>query len=165
MAPASLAHIEAELAGGAGLHDLLGAKVPPDWPPGEFDTDAFHYFQGLLQQEDAARYDGWLVWYGLLTDAATGEAWVAGAAGYFGPPEGGVVEIGYSVSPALQGRGCAQRMVRFLVDRAFTFPEVARVQAHTYPDNRASINVLLKSGFTQTGQDAESGKLAYAIMR
>jgi RimJ/RimL family protein N-acetyltransferase len=89
---------------------------------------------------------GWYVWYAVRTDVAPRA--LVGSGGYMGPPDSeGTVEIGYSVLPEFRGQGFAGEIVQALVARAFSFPRVERVIAHTVTSNAASIAVLTKCGF------------------
>lgn len=90
----------------------------------------------------------------LLPDGAN-----VGIGSFKGPPTEGAVEIAYAVVPQHQRRGYATAAARALVEFAFRSPEVRKVLAHTLPDGIASQRVLLKSGFTHTGEvvDPEDG--------
>ena len=158
----NLATIEAELAGREILGALLGVTLPASWPPGEFDRDALLYFQGRLRKSPAEEA-GWYGWYAIgVTPRGQRETLVA-AVGYFGPPVAGSVEIGYSVIAEARNRGFATECVRALLDRAFGFPEVRCVVAHTRDDaNMASMKVLLGCGFRRVvGPDIEAGLVRY----
>jgi [ribosomal protein S5]-alanine N-acetyltransferase len=85
---------------------------------------------------------------------------VIGGAGFKGPPdEEGMVEIGYGIVPAFQGRGYATEAAAALVAFAFRSDRVRLVRAHTLPDNNASARVLTKCGFKHLGEvvDPEDG--------
>ena len=83
------------------------------------------------------------------------------AGGYFGPPAGGSVEIGYSVIPEARERGYATELVEALVTRAFECDDVQRVIAHTSDSNIGSTRVLAKCGFTPIGPGNEPGTVQY----
>ena len=58
---ATLAHVDAELASPTALADLLGAAVPADWPPGEYDRGAQVFLRGRLVAEGPSGV-GWFTW-------------------------------------------------------------------------------------------------------
>jgi aminoglycoside 6'-N-acetyltransferase len=60
--------------------------------------------------------------------------------------EPGVIKVGYTISPASQGRGYATEAVRALVDYAFDTLEVDVVRAYADADNAPSIRVAEKVG-------------------
>jgi len=157
----NLATIEAELAGPEVLSALLGVAVPLSWPPGEFDRDAMLYFQRCLEGSSPEKA-GWYGWYVFSISPSGRRLALVGSAGYLGPPAAGTVEIGYSVIPEARNQGIATECVRALVARAFGFPDVLCVVAHTRDDtNAASTKVLLSSGFRRIGAGCESGLVRY----
>jgi len=160
LVPATVAHLEAELRGGGGLSTLLAARVPGSWPPGEYDRDAMAFFHARLR-EGGPEAVGWYGWYALTRDG--GPATLVGSGGFFGPPEGGAVEIGYSVIPEARGRGFATEIVKALVRHAFATGAVREVRARTEPSNPASSRVLLKGGFERDGRDPETGADRYRL--
>jgi aminoglycoside 6'-N-acetyltransferase len=60
--------------------------------------------------------------------------------------EPGVIKVGYTVSPAFQGRGYATEAVRALVDYAFDVLGAEIVRAYADAENVASIRVAEKVG-------------------
>ncbi|HWQ08517.1 MAG TPA: GNAT family protein, partial [Holophaga sp.] len=153
LVPATLAHIEAELRSPCAIGELLGIEVPEGWPPGEYDRDALAFFHDRLSAGGPA-VQGWYSWYGMTRNAQGRRETLVAGAGYFGPPDGGTVEIGYSVVPAYRNQGYASEMVLALVDRAFADPSVQQAIAHTSDANRASTKVLLRCGFHRIGPEA-----------
>ena len=83
---------------------------------------------------------------------------LVGNAGWKGPPVEGVVELGYAVAPARQGRGIGTAVVRELVARART-AGVREVVAHTLAEVSPSTSVLARCGFTKVEElvDPEDG--------
>lgn len=65
------------------------------------------------------------------------------------PNEAGEIEIGYSVQPPYYGKGYMSAAVKEMVNWAFAYPDVKTILAETRDDNKASIRVLAKSGFTE----------------
>jgi RimJ/RimL family protein N-acetyltransferase len=82
-----------------------------------------------------------------------------GRAGYHGPPEHGVVEVGYSIDPQHRRQGYARAALRALVDRAVQERGVTTVRASVSPDNVASRDLVVSEGFVEVGEqiDEEDG--------
>lgn len=81
---------------------------------------------------------------------------VVGSIGCFGPPEEGVVEVGYGLVPAARGGGLMTDVLSGMV-RSLEAAGL-RVVAHTAPDNVASHRVLARLGFERVeGVDREDG--------
>lgn len=80
-----------------------------------------------------------------------GDGAVIGDCGFHGPPEDvGRAEIGYMILPPYRRQGYATEAARGLVDFARTEGETV-VFASVAPDNAASLAVVAKLGFRQTG--------------
>jgi len=47
--PQTLEHLRIELEEPGRLGVMLNARVPPGWPPGEYDRDAMEFFRSLLE--------------------------------------------------------------------------------------------------------------------
>jgi RimJ/RimL family protein N-acetyltransferase len=79
------------------------------------------------------------------------------------PPEQGVLDIGYGIAPAHQGRGLAGRALAELVTWARHDARVRCLSAETAVGNAASQAVLHRNGFAVIGQriDAEDGALLF----
>ena len=92
---------------------------------------------------------------------------LVGWGGFKGPPSDGVVEIGYEIAEARQGRGLATAAARALVAEAFADERVTMVIAHTLAERNASSRVLEKVGFRYDGEATQRGKLVwrYALAR
>jgi ribosomal-protein-alanine N-acetyltransferase len=87
---------------------------------------------------------------------------VVGSIGFFGPPSpsaDGVPEgeIGYGLVEEARGHGVATEAVAGLL--AQTDRIGVRVRASVEPDNRASVRVLAKCGFTELRGSDEDGNL------
>lgn len=85
---------------------------------------------------------------------------VVGHCGFHGPPAAvGRAEVGYTVFAAHRRRGYASEAVGALVEWAQRQAE-RTVFASVAPDNTASLAVVRKLGFVQTGTqiDAEDGE-------
>lgn len=78
---------------------------------------------------------------------------VIGLCSFTGPPDSDeTVEIAYGIAPAYQNRGYAGEAARALIAYAFASGRVRTIRAHTLPQENASTHVLLKCGFTLTGE-------------
>lgn len=152
----------AELADARRLAKLLGAHVPPSWPPPLNDEHTQRWtVEALSAHPDQA---GWFAWYFLQREHK--ELRLIGCGGFTGPPSPeGTVELGYAIVPECHRFGFAPEAVRALVAWAFAHREVRRVTAQTLPALRPSIRVLEKCGFALVGAGAEQGAIAYALER
>lgn len=152
--PSTLTLLGLEMSDMTAFAGLLGASIPEDWPPGEYDRDAIQFFIEKLTAggPEAA---GWYGWYAIQQATQVEPATLIGCGGYMGPPdESGTVEIGYSISEQWRGQGLAKELVIALRDNAFRVG-ATKIIAHTDAKNPASIAVLLRCGFHQapgTGQ-------------
>jgi len=159
---ATLELARAELAGPRRLEKVLGAHVPPSWPPPLNDEHSLRWtIEALTEHPDAV---GWFAWYFLHREH--GELRAIGVGGFRGKPsKEGEVEVGYSIVPEAHRFGFGPEAVRALVAWAFSHRDVSRVTAQTLPELRPSIRVLEKCGFTFTGPGSEQGTIAYALER
>ena len=141
---ASRALLTAELHKPQYFPILLGAVLPTDWPPGQYDRAA-----------------GWYGWYALRKADDTAPRTLVGAGGFMGPPDAaGTAEIGYSIAADWRGQGLGTELVAGLLQQAADTGMVRRLIAHTTADNPASQQVLLRSGFAPAGP-ADDGQLRY----
>ena len=69
----------------------------------------------------------------------------------------GTAEIGYGISEEYQGAGYATEAVRTVSGWAFMNPSVSSLEAEADPENIASIRVLEKCGFADTGKKGSEG--------
>jgi RimJ/RimL family protein N-acetyltransferase len=158
---ATVEHARAELEASEALGALLGAVVPPSWPPGHHDRDAMQFFLARLT-EGGTPVIGWYGWYAALRAAEGRPATLVASGGYMGPPlADGTVEIGYSVVPEERGRGYATEIVRALVARALATSGVQRVVAEVHEENAASLGVMERCGFHRVGTGREPGHHRY----
>jgi RimJ/RimL family protein N-acetyltransferase len=77
-----------------------------------------------------------------------------GGVGFKGPPDGGVVEIGYGLVPSARGQGYATEALGTLVQIAAGLG-VTTIRADTDLDNVASQRTLEHAGFYQVEADSE----------
>ena len=73
---------------------------------------------------------------------------IIGACGFKGAPKNSRVEIGYNVAPDARGLGVATSAVKQLSQIAFNSALVDTVFALITSDNKASLNVVQKNGFS-----------------
>jgi RimJ/RimL family protein N-acetyltransferase len=130
---------------------LLDAVVPDNWPP-ESTADALPLFLSWL--EAAPDRTGWFGWYALIREANANGSVLVGSGGFMGPPDAGVIQLGYSVLPQFQRLGYATEMVHGLVRWAFGQQGVEIVAAEIEWANPASVRVLEKAGFLAIGPTA-----------
>jgi len=148
----------AELRGIRHLGRLLGAHVPPTWPPPLNDEATLRWTVEFLEADPLNV--GWGPWYFLHREHSGLEA--VGIGGFRGRPDDqGTVEIGYSILPSHHRLGLASEAVTALVDWAFGQRGVECVTAHTLPSLVASIRVLEKCGFRAAGEGSEPGTLRF----
>jgi [ribosomal protein S5]-alanine N-acetyltransferase len=144
--------MDAALAGDDALARALGHEVVPGWAT---------FREALPPTRDA------------LVEHPNGHAWgtrlfvsgdppeLVGWGGFKGPPSDGVVEVGYEIAEARQGRGLATAATNAMVAEAFADDRVTKVIAHTLPERNASTRVLEKVGFTYAGAADEDGEAVW----
>ncbi len=140
----------------------IGANVPPDLPD---RLDNFLQFRIADLTEDASAQP-WLGRAIVLTDS-DGTRRIIGSAGFHSPPGAdGRVEIGYSVEPEHRRQGVATEVVRALFDWAAREHGVTRFRAAVAPDNVASLAIVGRLGFRQTGvqiDDIDGEELVFEL--
>ncbi len=162
---ATTALLRAELDGPDALAAAVGARVPPDWPPELYDSDAVRY---SLRAAEASPDDPprWGSWYVVEPSPRGGPGSLAGVCGFHGPPTPeGDVEVGYGLLPAFRGRGYATEATRALAALAFAEPAVRRVVAETLPHLDASIRVMERAGFAPADDPSSAEVVRYALPR
>lgn len=78
---------------------------------------------------------------------------VVGTAGFFGPPDGGVVGLGYGVVPSVRRQGLATEALRALLGFAAADSRVQLVKADASLENTASRRVLENGGMVEVSTD------------
>ncbi|MCB2378558.1 GNAT family N-acetyltransferase [Hymenobacter sp. BT635] len=157
---ASRALLTAELDKPRYFPVLLGAALPADWPPGNYDVATMRYF---LEQLTAGGRTaaGWYGWYALRKATDTTPTTLVGAGGFLGPPDAaGTAEINYSVAAEWRRQGLATELVAGLVQQAEQTEMVQRLVAHTQPHNPEAEEVLRRNGFELLGLEAD-GRLRF----
>jgi ribosomal-protein-alanine N-acetyltransferase len=153
--------LRADLASTPQFGAMLGAEIPPDWPPDpNYDADAIRYVIAMQGRDPTSR--DWGFRYFLLKGEPRQ---LVGAGGYAAPAANGEIEIGYAITPTMRRRGLASEAARALTARAFALLDVERVIAHTLPDLAPSIGVLEKCGFRLVGSGKQAGAVSYAVTR
>ncbi len=150
--------LKAESEGRASLAAALGAEVPGEWPPENWE-DAVEQF--LIRLERHPGLAGWLNWYWVLE--REGKRVLIGSGGFTGAPFNGGAMIGYSVIGPYRGRGYGPEAVQALLNWAFARPGVQHILAETLSDNGASVGLLEKCGFEYAGKGFEKGTIRYII--
>lgn len=154
----------AEISDRERFAELLGARVPPAWPP-PFNDEASMEWSARIHEANGAAV-GWGGWYFLLRDDRSNARTAIGGGGFKGPPTPeGTVEIGYSLLEEHQGKGYGTEAVLAIVAWAFEHPEVRRVIAETSPELGSSIRLLEKCRFRLVGPGSEAGSLLYELPR
>ena len=148
---ASRALLTAELHKPQYFPALLGAALPTDWPPGEYDQEAMRYFLEELTAGGRTAA-GWYGWYALRKAEGDTPRTLVGAGGFLGPPDAaGTVEVGFSIAADWRGQGLGTELLAGLVQHAAVTGMVRRLVAQTHPANVASQQVLLHNGFEPSG--------------
>ncbi|MCA0237340.1 MAG: GNAT family N-acetyltransferase [Bacteroidetes bacterium] len=76
-------------------------------------------------------------------------------------PERDKAEIGYALHPNFQGQGYMQEAFEKVVQYAFADMQAKTVEGVVHPENLASVRVLERNGFRQTGM--EDNLLVYEL--
>jgi RimJ/RimL family protein N-acetyltransferase len=152
LVPCDAASLRAVIAGREALAAHLSVAVPEGWPA--FPEAYAHALDVLVADASSAAW-----WTHLFIERESRS--LVGSGGYAGRPKDGVVEIGYEIAPAFQGRGLALEVARGLVEHAFADAAVSAVIGHTRPETNASTRVLEKAGFVRVEdvEDPEEGTL------
>jgi RimJ/RimL family protein N-acetyltransferase len=132
--------LEVIMKGDDYLSEIMGWIVPENW--NSFGKDIFSHVLDRIEADPAAT--SWWTYLPLLVESNT----LIGTCGYKGvPDETGLIEIGYEVTQSYRNCGYATEIVGLLISRAFKYPAVQTIQAHTMPEEHASVRVLKKNGF------------------
>ena len=122
----------------------LGITVPDEVVAGGW----WRHRAGLLEANPA---DPWSAVRLLVRDGV-----VVGNAGFHGPPDdAGMVEVGYTVSPAFRRRGIARAALAALTTQARRDPAVLVLRATVAPDNEASLGLVRSAGTRHVGEQVD----------
>jgi RimJ/RimL family protein N-acetyltransferase len=149
------------------LGRLLGADLPPGWPPPRHDEASLRATLGQLHRGPAQI--GWWTRYAVLRRGPEDRPVVIGVVALHGRPADGAVELAASLVPEYRGRGLATEALRALVDWAFDDEAVATVHAYTPAEplvgERAAARVLEKLGFVEAEPSPRPDSLRWAKTR
>ncbi len=140
----------------------IGASVPPELPD---RLDHFLQFRIADLSVDPSAQP----WLGraIVLTAADGTRRIIGSAGFHAPPDpDGRVEIGYRVEPDYRRQGVATEVVHALLDWAAHEHDVQRFRASVAPHNMASLAIVGRLGFRQTGvqiDDIDGEELVFEL--
>lgn len=142
-----------ELESAKALAAALDVTEPRSWPPPLNDESSQRWFLNKLQSDPGIA--GWTMWYFVLCSG--GQRELVGNGGFKGPPQQGIVEVGYSILPEHQRNGYATEATVALVNWAFSHQEVDRVAAETLPRLKPSLSVMRKCGmrYMRPGKEEE----------
>jgi RimJ/RimL family protein N-acetyltransferase len=141
-----LALLDAAVAGDEALERALGFPVAAGWSG--FPEAVAYTRDAVAAEPEGVRWGTRLF---VLGEPRTLVGW----GGFKGPPRDGVVELGYAVAPAFEGRGLASAAVREMLREAWASGAVTAVIAHTLAERNASVRVLEKNGFSHDGEAAD----------
>lgn len=145
--------LDALFAGNEALSKHLGVNVPDKWT--EFGEPAYKWTYDALEKPDSKQQ--WWSYLPIWKEKNT----LIGGGGYKGEPKNGMVEIGYEIAEAYRCKGFATEMAAALIEHAFQYNEVNKVQAHTLAAENESGSVLKKCGMKKVEEleDPEDGKI------
>src|SRR5258706_8588023 len=125
----------------------IGVRVPDDLPD---QLDNFLQFR-IVDLEVDPSAEPWLG-RAIVRQEPDGTATFIGTAGFHQPPDADDrVEVGYRVEPQYRRQGVASEVVRGLFDWAAREYGIQRFRASVSPGNVASLAVVSRLGFRQTG--------------
>ncbi len=166
--PATLEILTSDLEDHTELERLLGAKVPETWPPGEMTKEVLCEFIRMASENSDPFFSDWY-WVRETPDQKDRILIGSGGTGSaLNKP--GTVMLGYSVLDLFWGQGYATDAVSHLIPAIFSDSCITRIMATTFPELKASIRVLEKTGFvctgtTPSGEGLEEGTLEYVLAR
>ena len=140
---------------------LLGAALPPSWPPAlpereEALTRALDVL--TVGGRDAA---GWYGWYVLRKPDGAAPRTLIGTAAFLGPPDAvGSAEITGYLVPEWRGQGLGRELIAGLVQQAAATGHVHLLVAHIPPEDLIPQRIVLANGFASTGTDV-GGRLRF----
>lgn len=148
--PATVESLLALQSNPTAFGQLIGSPVPDGWL--QFPESIGFSIDRL--RDHPAEADWWMHFF-LVRDT------LIGSGGFVGPPQDGVVEIGYEIAPEFRGNGMGIAAARALVEKACATGIVNTVTANTLAEDNPSTGVLRRLGFTQTHElvDPEDGPI------
>lgn len=157
MSMATLEALRADLVSLSELQRALGWNIATDWPPRLWEPGAIQWIIGKIEAEPAELF--WRPWYVRMRGL---DGAYCATAGFKGPAQDGMLEVGYSVVDSHHRRGIATEMTGMLIKWARSFAGIEKFCAHTLVGDPASAGVLLKNGFVMVGTvvDPVDGEIA-----
>ena len=153
MTPAML---EADAARDGSLSQLLGAQLPGEWPPADWETHVIEMI--FVQSAEMPSSLGWHR-YALLCEGRAKRTLIGCVGGF--PKADGVVEIGYSTLPAFQRKGFGSEAALALVEWLLRQDGVRAVTAQTFSSMPESIKVMERCGMAFVGDGDDPGTVRY----
>lgn len=150
LVPVKTQHKLALKSGKSQLQQMLGVKIPDDWP---HFPEAFE-----VRDEETEASELWPSYFFVCPK----EGALVGNGGFAAPPNDiGEVEIGYEIARAFQNNGYATAAASALSELALSREEVSAVVAHTLAQENASNAVLKKIGMSMVAElpNPEVGKV------
>jgi len=124
------------------LSQLLGARIPNDWPP------------EMVVDRSSPEGAGWWNWY--IVERQTDDKVLIGTAGVKGWPSlSGSVQAGCAFLPQFQWQGYGTEAVRGLTSWLLSQPQIDRVIADVPAANESSIRIVRKLGFDLSSSNDE----------
>ena len=150
--PATATLLEAFLRDPGELSAMLGSPIPEGWP---VFPEAVPHTLAILKENPA--HSKW--WMYFFIEGRSGQ--LVGSGGFAGPPENGIVEIGYEIAPAFRRLGHATAATDALVQLAIRSGAVTEIVAHTLPADERSPGVLRATVFqrSEVVLDPEHGEI------
>jgi [ribosomal protein S5]-alanine N-acetyltransferase len=145
------------------LGRLLGAAIPPSWPPKFLDEAALRYTLDRVQRGPDQL--GWWMRYVVLRRGPDDRPVLVGTVGCKGRAHDGVVEVGWGIVDEHSRRGLATEAARALVEWVFEHDEVQQVVAETLPELEGSLRVMEKLGFVHLGDGSEQDTVRHGKSR
>jgi RimJ/RimL family protein N-acetyltransferase len=135
-----------------------GFPLPAGWPD---ETDLRILRLRFDQMRGDPDTQPWLIRAMVLREG--GRA-MAGHIGFHGPPQGGMLELGYTVFPHYRRQGLATEAAQAMMDWAARQEPIQRFRVSIAPDNEASLAMATKLGFTRVGEQMdETDGLEYVL--
>lgn len=146
----TLAHLTVETITALAAGDRAGAERSSGLPLTDFlgaDRALWVWQLAVAADLDVEEQSRWLA----CAVLAGQDQRVVGHAGFHGPPQDGMVEIGYSIDPVHRRLGFGRAVVHALIDAARGLPTVTRVRASINRSNVASFATIAGLGFVRVG--------------
>jgi RimJ/RimL family protein N-acetyltransferase len=144
------------------VEQMLEASFPRPFSLPPLMGEALPFICGWILEHPGAHW--WQPWFFAQRERRL----ILGLAGFSGPNELGVLQLGYSVYREHQGHGYATEAAAALIKLAWADSSITAIQATIPPWNAESLRVADKLGMSVVGEgtDDEVGKiLIYELLR